>query len=80
MRDSHRRLWACTLVVLSSIAVTEAQQQRGRGRDKTPVDLAGEAGGVVTAVDADGIPKFVWAVNARPGPQDATHDGAARWR
>ena len=79
MRDSHRRLWACTLVVLSSIAVTEAQQQRGRGADKTRIDLAADAGGVVTSVDADGVPKFVWAAGAKPGPADATDDGAARW-
>ena len=79
MRDFRRRLLACALIVVSSIVVTEAQQQRGRGQDKSRADLAAAAGGVVTSVDSDGVPKFVWAAGARPGPVGATHDGAARW-
>jgi hypothetical protein len=78
MSDFRRWLSACALIV-SSIVVTEAQQQRGRGPDKSKVDLAADAGGVVTAVDSDGVPKFVWAAGARQGPAGATHDGAARW-
>ena len=79
MRDSCRWLGACALIVVSSIAVTQAQQQRGRGSEKSRADLAAAAGGVVTSEDSDGVPKFVWAAGAKPGPTDATHDGAARW-
>ena len=79
MTDIRRRLFACALIVFSSIVVTETQQQRGRGQEETPIALAAQAGGVVTSVDADGVPKFVWAAGARPGPAGATHEGAARW-
>jgi hypothetical protein len=80
MRDSRRRLSACVLIVVSSVVVTEAQQQqRGRGQAQSRTDLAAAAGGVVTSVDSDGVPKFVRAAGARPGPLDATHEGAARW-
>jgi fungalysin metallopeptidase (M36)/PA domain-containing protein/fungalysin/thermolysin propeptide len=81
MRDFRRRLLACALMVVSSIVVTQTQQQqeRGRGQQKSRADLAAAAGGSVTSVDSDGVPKFVWAAGARPGPVDATHDGAARW-
>ena len=65
MSDFRRWLSACALIVVSSIVVTEAQQQRGRGPDKSKVNLAADAGGVVTAVDSDGVPKFVWAAGAR---------------
>src|SRR5262245_51996652 len=79
MNDVRRRLSACTLIVVASIVITEAQQQRGRGSEKSKVDLAAEAGGVVTSVDSDGVPRFVWAAGAKQRPADATHDGAARW-
>ena len=80
MREIHRRLSACALIVVSSIVVTQTQQQqRSRGQEKSRSDLAAAAGGVVTSVDSDGVPKFVRAAGARPGPADATHDGAARW-
>ena len=79
MRNARLRLLACLLIVVSSIVVTETQQQRGRGQGKSRADFAADAGGVVTSVDSDGIPKFVWAAGARRGPADATHDGAARW-
>ena len=79
MRDFRRRLPACALVVFMSAVVMEAQQQRGRGPDRSRADLAAVAGGVVTSEDADGVPKFVWAAGARPGPAGETHEGAARW-
>jgi hypothetical protein len=80
MREIHRRLSACALILVSSIVVTHTQQQqRSRGQEKSRADLAAAAGGVVTSVDSDGVPKFVRAAGARPGPADATHDGAARW-
>ena len=78
MTDFRRRLSACALIVFSSIVVTETQQQRGRAQEETPVALAAQAGGVVTSVDSDGVPKFVWAAGARPSPA-GTHEGAARW-
>ena len=77
MTDIRRRLSACALIVFSSIVVTETQQQR-RAQEETPVALAAQAGGVVTSVDSDGVPKFVWAAGARPSPA-GTHEGAARW-
>src|SRR5262245_6694058 len=83
MGDFRRRLLACALIVVSSIAVTETQQQqqqqRDRGRERSRADRAAAAGGSVASVDSDGVPKFVWAAGARPGPTDATPDGAARW-
>ena len=80
MKGFRRRLLMCALIVVSSVVVTETQQQqRGRGQQKSRADMAADAGGVVTSVDSDGVPKFVWAAGARPGPIDATHDGAARW-
>ena len=43
MRDFRRRLLTCALIVVSSIAVTETQQQqRGRGQQKSRADLAAE--------------------------------------
>jgi hypothetical protein len=80
MRSVLGRVSASFLIVLSSIAVTEAQQQGGRGSDKSRTDrAAAAAGGVVTSEDFDGVPKFVWAARAMPGPAGATHDSAARW-
>jgi Fungalysin metallopeptidase (M36)/PA domain/Fungalysin/Thermolysin Propeptide Motif len=79
MKKVLGRICASALIVASSTVVTEAQQQRGRGADKSRADLAAAAGGVVTSEDSDGVPKFVWAAGARPGPADATHDNAARW-
>jgi large repetitive protein len=79
MRDFCLRLSACALVVVISVVVTEAQQQRGRGPERSHADRAAAAGGVVTSFDSDGVPKFVWAAGARPGPIGETHDGAARW-
>ena len=79
MRDIRRRLSTCALIVVSSIALTQAQQQRGRGNEPSKADLAAAAGGVVTSVDSDGVPKFVRAAGAKRGPLGATHDGAARW-
>jgi len=79
MRDTCRRLLACALVIVMSAVVTEAQQQRGRGRDRSRADLAAAAGGVVASEDSDGVPKFVWAAGAQPGPIGETHEGAARW-
>jgi len=73
------RLGLSALIVVSSIVAAEAQQQRGPGSDRSRADLAAAAGGVVISEDADGVPKFVWAAGARPGPAGATHDGAARW-
>src|SRR5262245_2854730 len=78
MRKVLCRLCASALIVISSIVAAHAQQQRGRS-DKSRADLAAAAGGVVTSEDADGVPKFVWAAGARPGPAGATHDEAARW-
>src|SRR5262245_57559755 len=79
MRNVVGRLCVSTLIVVSSIVVADAQQQRGRGAERSRADLAGEAGGVVTSEDSDGVPKFVWAAAPRPGPAGASHDGAARW-
>jgi Fungalysin metallopeptidase (M36)/PA domain len=84
MREVHRRLLACVLIVVSSIVVTQTQQQqqqqqRGRGQQKSRAEIAADAGGAVTSIDSDGVPRFVRAAGARPGPLDATHDGAARW-
>ena len=78
MRDMRHWLSACALIVVSSIVLTEAQPQRSSS-EKSRVDLAAEAGGIVTSVDSDGVPKFVWAAGAKRGPAGATHDGAARW-
>src|SRR5688572_26492657 len=36
------------------------------------------AGGVVTSVDAEGLPRFVWAADGQPAPRARTTDGAAR--
>jgi hypothetical protein len=79
VRDVCRRPLACALIVVSSVIVADAQQQRGRAPDRSRVDLAAAAGGVVTAVDADGVPKFVWAAGAPTAPAGSTHEGAARW-
>src|SRR4029453_2779511 len=79
MANSRRRLWACALILVCSIAVTEAQQQRSRGPDRSRVDRVAAAGGVIGSVDADGVPEFVWAARARPGPAGAAPDVAARW-
>ena len=79
MGSSSHRLWVCAVIVVSSIAVAEARQQRGRGPDRSHADRVAAAGGIVGSVDSDGVPKFVWAARARPGPVNTTHDGAARW-
>ena len=79
MGNSRRRLCACAFILLCSIAVTEAQQPPGRGSDRSHADRVAAAGGVVGSVDSDGVPRFIWAARARPGPVDATHDAAARW-
>jgi hypothetical protein len=42
---------ACALVVVFSFVVAEAQQPRDRSPDRSRVDLAAAAGGVVTSVD-----------------------------
>jgi large repetitive protein len=36
------------------------------------------AGGVVTSVDAEGLPRFVWAADGQPAPRARTTDAAAR--
>lgn len=36
------------------------------------------AGGVVTSVDAEGLPRFVWADEGQPAPRARTVDGAVR--
>jgi Fungalysin metallopeptidase (M36)/PA domain len=79
MSGFRRWPWACALAVVSSIVPADAQQQRSRGPDQARIDRVAAAGGVITSVDSDGVPKFVWAAGARPGPAGATPDGAARW-
>ena len=79
MSEFRRRLWTCALVVLSSIVVTEAQQQRGGPDRARLIDLVAAAGGVVASVDANGVPQFIWMSGAQAGPAGATHDGAAHW-
>ncbi len=37
-----------------------------------------EAGGVVTSVDADGVPRFIWAGDQQPATRARTIDAAAR--
>jgi len=50
------------VILVSSIVVTQTQQQqRSPGQAKSRADLAAAAGGVVTSVDSDGVPKFVRA-------------------
>ena len=75
MKNLCRRLVASALVVSASVGVVSAQQGRSQGRSRA----AEAAGGVVTSVDADGVPRFVVATDSRSGPLGATHDGAARW-
>jgi hypothetical protein len=79
MTRSCCRRWACAAILVSSIAVTEAQQRPARGPDRSRVDKVADAGGVIASSDADGVPKFVWAAGARPGPSGGRHEDAARW-
>jgi hypothetical protein len=77
LKNFCHRLAASALILVASAGAAWAQQGRSQGRSRA--DLAAAAGGVVTSQDADGVPRFVVATDARSGPLGATHEGAARW-
>jgi hypothetical protein len=54
--------------LLVAVSVAAAFGQQGRSQPTSRFDLTAAAGGVVTSVDPDGVPRFVVATDTRSGP------------
>jgi hypothetical protein len=72
------------MAACSSGAPTATPTQRTRpaaslGAGATLYDQAASRGGVITSVDASGLPQFLWAASPRPALPGQTIEQAARW-